>query len=464
MNRLLLGTYHRLPYAGRLVAASLWGRYLKYWRYGRQTDDWVEAALEREAEDSAFWSRWQEERTARLLHRAATQVPYYRDLWAKRRQRGDTRSWEVLSHWPLLNKQTVRRQPEAFLADDRHGPLLRVNTSGSTGTPLTLWRSRLTSIAWYALVEARLRRWNGVSRQQPWALLGGRLVARGARRRPPFWVWSSSLHQLYLSAFHLAPAHADDYLAALRRYRVGHLLGYASAMSSLAHIVAAAGLQAPSLTVIINNGEPLFDSQRSRLESVFRAPVRDTYGMAEIACAASECSAGKLHLWPEVGLTEVLADREDQPLAKGRTGRMVCTGLLNEDMPLIRYETGDRGTLESDEDACACGRRLPVLARVAGRLEDLVLTPDGRRIGRFDAVFRGHLPIREAQVVQDRLDRVRARIVPARGFGPKCEREVERRLLLRLGPAMGVEVETVDHLEREASGKLRSVISEIGPS
>ncbi|MCH9647221.1 MAG: AMP-binding protein [Deltaproteobacteria bacterium] len=463
MNRLLLSAYQRLPYAGRCLAAGVWGRYLRSWRYGEETPSLVETALERESWSPSTWTRWQEERTSRLLHRAVTQVPYYRNLWAKRRQQGDTRSWKVLQHWPILSKETVRRQPEAFLADDRPRSLFRVTTSGSTGTPLALWRSRRTSIAWYALVEARLRRWNGVERRQPWALLGGRLVARGAQRKPPFWVWASSLQQLYLSAFHLAPAHAKAYLNALHHHRVNHLLGYASAMTSLAHILREKGLEAPALTVVISNGEPLFESQRELLLEVFRCPIRDTYGMAEIASAASECSAGRLHLWPDVGFLEVIHNQSGNAAPDGQTGRLVCTGLLNEDMPLIRYETGDLGALESPSAPCPCGRQLPVLARVAGRLEDLIVTPDGRRVSRFDAVFRGNLPIREAQLVQHHQDSVRALLVPADGFGSKSQREVERRLRMRLGPSMGIEVEIVDKLERESSGKLRAVISEVAP-
>lgn len=461
MNRFLLAAYQRLPYPGRSLAAGVWGRYLRRWRYGSETPSLVETALDRDSWSPSKWTRWQEERTSRLLHRAVTQVPYYRNLWAKRKQQGDSRSWEVLQHWPILSKETVRRQPEAFLADDRPRSLFRVTTSGSTGTPLTLWRSRQTSIAWYALVEARLRRWNGVDRHHPWALLGGRLIARGDQQEPPFWVWASSLHQLYLSAFHLAPAHAKSYLDALSRHRVNHLLGYASAMSSLAHIVRQEGLEAPSLKVVISNGEPLFESQRALLLEVFRCPVRDTYGMAEIACAASECSAGRLHLWPEVGTLEILGEQGEENVPGGQTGRLVCTGTLNEDMPLIRYETGDLGALEALTAPCPCGRQMPVLARVAGRLEDLIVTPDGRRVSRFDAVFQGNLPIREAQLIQQRQDSVRALLVPGDGFGAKSQREVERRLRMRLGPAMEIKVEIVDRLEREKSGKLRAVISEV---
>ena len=65
--------------------------------------------------------------------------------------------------------------------------------------------------------------------------------------------------------------------------------------------------------------------------------------MAEIVTAAGECNEGQLHLWPEVGWVEVFDN--NQLVNDGTPGELVCTGLLNIDMPLIRYRVGDRGAL-----------------------------------------------------------------------------------------------------------------------
>ncbi len=88
-------------------------------------------------------------------------------------------------------------------------------------------------------------------------------------------------------------------------------------------------------------------------------PLRETYGMSEAVAAASECSAGRLHLWPEVGWLEVLSDEAG---AEDGTGELVTTGLLNLDMPLIRYRVGDRGPARGQGRTCACGRTLPMFA------------------------------------------------------------------------------------------------------
>ncbi len=451
-----LDLYHRLPYSGRCLAAGLRGLYLRWWRYGADTPRLVEQALARESWSAGDWREYQDRELAVVLERAVRRVPYYRRFW-RDRPRAD---WRDLSRWPVLRKEIVRRDPRAFVADDRDPRrMFAEHTSGSTGTPLTLWWSRETTGAWYALVEARLRRWHGLSRRDRWAILGGQLVAPVEQRRPPFWVWNAPLRQLYLSSYHLEPAHAAAYLGALARHRVRYLFGYPSALAALGDLAVEQGLEAPPLDAALTNAEPLYPRQRRAIERAFGCPARDTYGTAEIVCAASECGHGALHLWPEVGVIEILADDADEPLPPGKTGRLVATGLLNRDMPLVRYEIGDRGALPARDEPCPCGRALPVLASLEGRLDDDVITPDGRRVGRLDPVFKADLPLREAQIVQVDRERVILRVVPAPGYGPAVAGDLTARLRQRLGAGMAIEVEEVERLPRTAAGKLRAVVS-----
>src|SRR6185503_8185524 len=147
----------------------------------------------------------------------------------------------------------------------------------------------------------------------------------------------------------------------------------------------------------------------------FQCPVRETWGMIENVAAASECPEGRLHQWPEVGIIEVCDD--GRPLAAGASGELICTGLLNAGMPLIRYRTGDRGRLAADPAGCSCGRALPLLGRLEGRCSDTLITRDGRQVFWLNPVFYG-LPVRQSQVIQEALDRITVRISPGLGWEP----------------------------------------------
>ena len=460
MNDLLLKAYHRLPGPLRSITASIRGLYLRSWRYGPETDRLVEEALERETWTSDRWKVWQEERLAFVLQRAATKVPYYREQWAARRRKGDRASWEYLGNWPILEKDAIRENSLAFVADDSDvRKMFHEQTSGSTGKPLSLWFTLKTMRAMSAWSEARTRHWNGMSRHNRWAMIAGQLVIPVKQRRPPFWVWNQGLNQLYMSSYHLAPDLMGSYLDALSRYRVTYLYGYSSSLYALAQAALDSGRNDLHMTVALTSAEPLYEYQRDAIAEAFNCPVRETYGMAESVAMASECTAGQLHLWPEVGLMEVMQD--GQLVSCGAPGDFVCTGLLNVDMPLIRYRIGDRGHLIDSTEVCQCGRTLPMMGSLEGRISDVLYTKDGRRVSRFGQVFNGVLGIREAQVIQETLDRVRVKFVPTQAFIPHHEHLIVQRVKERIGEDLEVVMEPVAEVPRGAGGKFRAVVCKL---
>ena len=445
----LLKVYHRLPPVARSAVATLRGWYLRRSRYSKSSDALVAEARERDRWTPEQWRTWREERIAYVLHRAATRVPYYRDLWQQRRRHGDHASWELLENWPLLEKDMVRKQSRRFLADDCDPRrMFEEHTSGTTGTPVTIWRARESLEQLYAIADTRTCGWEEIPRGTRWARLGGQLVTPVRQRKPPFWVWNAAMRQLYLSSYHLAPDLIPHYLEALARYRIVYLAAYPSSAFALAQEALRLGVDLPLLAVH-TNAEPLTPVQRETIAQAFRCPVRETYGMAESVAAASECPSGRLHQWPEFGHVEVMRD-----------GELICTGLLNPDMPLIRYRVGDRGNPAADLGPCACGRGLPPFGSVEGRRDDVLVTPDGRLVGRLDPVFKGTHAIREAQIIQESLDHVRVLLSPAPGFTKAVEAEMVDNLRDRMGD-IRITVELVDVLPRTANGKVRAVICKV---
>lgn len=452
-----LTVYNHLPAPARSLAASMRGWYLRSWRYGPETDALVEAALERDHWSPSQWKSYQEDRLAYILHRAATRVPYYREHWQERQRNGDNASWEYLENWPILEKEPLRINPQAFVADDCDvRRMFHEHTSGTTGKSLDLWWSRRMVREWYALFEARWRRWYGISRHDPWAILGGQLVTPVTQKQPPFWAWNAGLNQLYLSSYHLAPELIPHYLDALTRYRIRYLWGYTSALYELALGALDANRDDLRFEVIITNAEPVTCNQRAIIETAFHSPLRETYGMAEAVAAASECEAGSLHSWPEAGWIEILNGSVTQSFS----GELLCTGLLNEDMPLIRYKTGDTGTLHPNDHHCNCGRLLPRIESIEGRSDDVLYSVEGRRIGRLDPVFKSRLPVKEAQIIQETLERFVVRYVPADGFSQADEASIRERLIARVGPAEVV-LEPVNQIPRGPNGKFRAVVCKL---
>ena len=449
------GIYHRSPYPIRVGMASARGVLLTARRYGRDHEDLVAQALEREHWTTTDWRAWQDNQVDRLLRTARARVPAYRSLPS-----ADGAGVQGLAHLPLLAKEQLRQTPGSFLRDDAPSSLITEHTSGSTGTPLTLQISREDYRRWYALAEARWRSWYGVSRHDRWAIVGGQAVVSPATTTPPYWVWNAAMHQLYLSSYHIADTTAAAYVQAMDHHRVTYLLGYPSAIHALAVACQRQGVRPRPLRVVVANAEPVLEHQRAAIGEVFGCPVRETYGMAEYVAAGSECEHGTMHLWPEAGVLEVVGQTNADPVPPGATGRFVATGLINTTMPLIRYLVGDSGSVAPAANACTCGRSLPILAGVEGRSDDLIRTADGRLIGRLDPVFKEDLPIRGAQIIQEELGRFRVVVVPGDGYGPDAEHAISTRLRDRVGDVR-ITFELVEALPLGPNGKFKAVVSHV---
>ena len=163
-----------------------------------------------------------------------------------------------------------------------------------------------------------------------------------------------------------------------------------------------------------------------------------------------------IHVNPDVGIVEILRP-DGTPCEPGEPGEVVTTCLMRKLQPFIRYRLGDIATW--DTKSCACGRQMPVIKKVVGRLEDVIIGPDGKKLVRFHGVFANQPYIREGQVIQESLHRIRVKVVPTGGFSEADVQDVIHRVQQRLGNSVEVIVTTVDHVPRTKAGKYKAVVS-----
>jgi phenylacetate-CoA ligase len=410
--------YTRIP-ALRSVLASARGLYLRNMRYCSATDLLVEQALERDRWDAVQWTAWRGDRLPEVLHRAATQVPYYREFWSERRRRGDRRSWDVLANWPILTASEARRHRKALRPEGRR--------TGSRG--------------WYALTEARWRVWNGVTRQDRWAEIGEEVVIPAGQQQGPWAVFNRALNQLALSPFHLSSRTAEAYLDAIAEARVKTLWGHSSALHTLAAFAVRHQRVLP-LKAVIAQGEPLELFQRRTLEKAFAAPVREAFEAAHRAAGASECSWGKLHAWPDAAHYEV-----------SELGELICTGLLEDsEVALVRYQTGERVRMDETARVCECGRGLPAIELSGEGRRDMLVGEQNQRIAgaAIEALLGWDLPVEQVRFAQDSTRRIQVSYEPVEGFRMIVLSEIERRLRERVGN-LEICFEAVPHAERNRS-------------
>src|SRR5262249_12648512 len=156
--------------------------------------------------------------------------------------------------------------------------------------------------------------------------------------------------------------------------------------SLLAKGLRAAGEPPLTLDAIVTTSEHLSDDMRDDIAAAFGCRAYEEYSMVENVLFASECEHGSLHVSPDAGVIEIVRD-DGEPTERGEVGEVLATGLLRTWQPMIRYRVGDRAAWSGEP--CRCGRSMPVLAEVSGRVEDVVTGPDGRQLVRFHGVFIG---------------------------------------------------------------------------
>ncbi len=456
--------YARMPVAVQELMVSAQGFRLGKERYGGAYSQYFKDALE-----SQWWSADQlhdfQLRTLQdLLQHAATHVPWYRRSFAEAGfEPGDLKGLDDLSRLPVTCKQDVREHPLEFI-DERlsKDKLLHIRTSGTTGSPLTMYYTADERRHSYALVD-RFMGWGGYKRGMPRAHLLGRMVAPPSQRKPPFWRMDRVNRTLLFSSYHLEELHLSSYLGALEAAKPALIYAYPSSLTVLAQYAVRHGGCRVRPKTIVTSSETLLDHQREVIEEAFACPVSDMYGCVEMAVLIHQCEKGTYHECPEYGIVEYLPQEGiEAPADEHAPRRVVVTGFICRAMPLIRYQMGDLAVPSGKP--CDCGRHFRTVEAIEGRMDDVIVTPSGRRVGRMGPALHalGHA-IRECQFVQEAPDRVVIRLVPTAAYHrPKDPEALIAAAQARLGTDVSIAVEEVKSIEKTPGGKLRAIVSKVG--
>ena len=258
---------------------------------------------------------------------------------------------------------------------------------------------------------------------------------------------------MLFSAYHLNLHTAPAYLAEMRRRGAPWLHGYPSMVALLAKYALQRG-ERLRLRWVTLAAENVLSWQKEVIGDAFGVQAIDHYGMAEAVANISECPFGRLHLDEDFAAVEL------QPIGDQQY-RILGSNLSNPAFPLLRYDTGDLATVTNA--TCSCGRPGRVVDRLDGRQEDYVLTRTGTRLGRLDHIFKDLANIREAQIRQTERGHMTLVVVRGLAYGTADEQRLRAETLARVGTQLDFDIEYAQTLPRAASGKLRFVVSTVGP-
>ncbi|MCB2231506.1 phenylacetate--CoA ligase family protein [bacterium] len=410
--------------------------------------------------------RFQLERLKTLLRHAGANCPFYAKRFAEAGfDPNSVSSLEDIQRLPLLTKADIQKNRDGMTAQNiPESERIPNKTGGSTGSPLQFFMSP-DSVYRRIANTIRHDRWAGLEPYDKGAAIWGHQRDLNAPRSSMDRIRDSFFsRRIVLDTSDITQKKLAHFVELLNTEKPSTYVAYANSVYLLARFIKERGLTGyHQPRSVITSAEVLTDEQRAVLEDVFGCPVFNRYGCREFSVIASECEAhAGLHMAADTLLVEVV--RNDRICRPGELGQLVITDLHNLAMPFIRYRIEDMGVLLDTE--CSCGRTLPMMNIVGGRVTDFLVTPEGSVVSgaAMTIYFIARVPgIVQAQLVQKEKDYLLLRLAVDDRFGEESKRMIAESVNRFFGPAMRWDIERVDSIPVEASGKYRFSISELDP-
>lgn len=382
----------------------------------------------------------------KLLQHAVDTTEFYSDV------RGKT-----LDEFPVVDKNGLRERQESFMSSKYNkSELVTMSTSGSTGTPFVCYQDRGKK----RRVTAEVIHYSESAGYR----VGGNLIYLRAiteetrKSKLQQWVQNETL----LDISNLDDLHIERLLSIVESSsRSGSmLLAYASTYDAMKDYFRRNGVAAVGnsrIQGIVASSEMLFDETRQTMADAFGCRCYSRYSNQENGIIGQDDLENNTFILNEAHyVVEILEMDCDQPATQGEVGRIVVTDLYNYAMPMIRYDTGDVGSIVYIERN---GFKKRAIADFGGRRVDQVSDCAGRRLSPHAITnslwrFSG---IRQFQFIQETQTRYTVKISPADGFAALDE----VRLLLQkiLGDRAVVDVKLVDEIPVLSSGKRKYIVN-----
>jgi phenylacetate-CoA ligase len=430
-------------------------RYTTYMNLYNKTQWWSYSELE----------KFQLKRLKQLLKHAYDNVPFYHEMFKKLGFKPESfLNVKDLNKLPILTKEIVNKNFNTLYAKNySKEKLIQSYTSGSTGTPMKFY----INSRWQACnMAAAYRAWSWAGYEPGDKMLylwGAHSDFSGTSKMDRI---RESLRRIkYLDAFNLTDENMARYTKVLNMFKPKIINTYASAIFLFSEYLKKEGIDFIHPKAILTTAEMLYAHQRKSIEITFNCKIFDYYSGRDTSLQAAECSEHNgYHMSIENAVVEFI--KENNSVSPGETGKLILTDLCNYAMPLIRYEIGDLGS-PSDE-GCSCGRHLPLMKSIKGRIFDYIITPEGKQIpGEYFHCLIIDLNIqciKEFQIVQKTINKLTVYILKNQNEKINDVDRFITQIQKDVGERVEIELLYVSSIKRTPSGKLRHVISDIHKS
>jgi phenylacetate-CoA ligase len=404
-----------------------------------------------------------------LLKHAYKTVPLYHRIFKEKGfSSDDIKDLKDLERLPILTKADIRKHHNDLISQNYPRSLLVPRESGGTGDQIWFYVTK-EQISWEVAAEFRAYKWANYHLGDRCLVFWGSPIDIPKSAKLIGQLTNALENVSYLNTYVLSDEVLDKYITFMKKFNPEVIRGYASSVYLLAKYVLEKGVKCAHPKAVITTAETLLDFQRKTIEDAFSCQVFDYYGSREIGSIAAECEVHDgYHISSENLVLECVKDGEQ--VSAGENGEILLTSLRNYGMPFIRYSIGDVGKLSDGE--CSCGRGLPLLASIEGRVSQFMSVFD-KGLGKIIPVstagpglFGGalmYLPIERYRIIQESLNKIIIIAVKGRNYSQRHTDLLIEHIHKFLGNNITLEIKFVNHLPPLPSGKRSVFISKINP-
>ena len=287
------------------------------------------------------------EKLKALLRHAYRYAPHYREKIEKSGIDIDSMILADLARIPSLSKRDLREDTERIRNNPSREPLIKSETSGSTGDAFVFYRNPLWDAAARA-AQLRGYTWHHVAPWEKNIYFWG--FNPSWKRRIKMRILDFLLNRYRIFSFN---AHTIDKAAKILK-RCSYVEGYSSAVYMLAKALDERGMRFSHIKMVKGTSEKIYDAYQESVKRVFGVNMISEYGAAETGIIAFECPYGSMHIAMENVIVEIVDNK------------ILVTNLYSYSLPIIRYELGDYVVMSNKR--CTCGRAHPIIEEVTGRI------------------------------------------------------------------------------------------------
>jgi phenylacetate-CoA ligase len=429
-------------------------------------------ALQFQLEQSQWWTaeellKSQLTQISPLLNYAYKNNTFYQAFYRQKNYR--PKKLLTPENWlniPIVKRENIQAAGESLISlnlPSQHGQGVDITTSGSTGKPITVKSNQVTQLIWNGLT-LREHLWHKRNLKGKLAVI--RLPRTVGRGLPPNgsaaknWGNATTLYDTGPSYLLDIRATIEQQINWLQKHNPEYLLTYPSNLMALLDAIVERSITLPKLKQLRTLGEIVYPHIRQRCKDILGVDLVDTYSCQEAGCLAIQCpDHTHYHVQNEGIILEVLDDH-DKPCLPGQIGRIVISSLHNFATPLIRYEIGDYAEVGT---SCDCGRGLPVLTQILGRVRNMLTYPNGKKHWPFvdSSEYRRVADIQQFQLIQTSLENIEVHLVAREQISESQQHTLSTIIQDSLGYPFNISYHFHKDIPCSSGGKYEEFISRV---